>query len=90
MLIYANTPHELYQMLQELADGSENMGKKINKPKTKVMVENDRQTNGSSMLRLSPNHGTLRLHSDDDDDNDDDNEQSLHKDPCLICQICRL
>ena len=37
----ANTPHELHQMLQELADDSENQGLKMNKSKTKVMMEND-------------------------------------------------
>ena len=36
ILICANTPHELQQMLQELADDSENQGLKINKSKTKV------------------------------------------------------
>ena len=76
-------------MLKELADGSKNMGQNINKSKTKVMMENDRCR--SSMLRPSPNHGTLRLHSgDDDDDYDDDDQQRLHKDLCLICQIYQL
>ena len=33
--------HELQQMLQELADESENHGLKMNKSKTMVMMEND-------------------------------------------------
>ena len=41
MLICANTPHELQQMLHELADKSENQGLKMYKSKTKVMMEND-------------------------------------------------
>ena len=41
ILICANTPHEQQQMLQELADESENQGLKMNKSKTKVMMEND-------------------------------------------------
>ena len=41
MLIYVNTPQELQQMQQELADESENQGLKMNKSKTKVMMEND-------------------------------------------------
>ena len=41
MLTCANTPHELQQMLHELADESENHGLKMNKSKTKVMMEND-------------------------------------------------
>ncbi|MEG7521477.1 MAG: reverse transcriptase domain-containing protein, partial [Chromatiales bacterium] len=41
ILICANTPHELQQMLQELADESENQGLKINNSKTKVMMENN-------------------------------------------------
>ena len=39
ILICANIPYE--QMLQELADESENQGLKMNKSKTKVMMEND-------------------------------------------------
>ena len=39
--IYANTPHELQHMLQELADETENQGLKMNKSKTKVMMGND-------------------------------------------------
>ena len=39
ILICANTSHELQQMLPELAD--ENQGLKMNKSKTKVMMEND-------------------------------------------------
>jgi len=42
MLICANTPHELQRMLQELAYESENQGLKMDKSKTKVMMENDR------------------------------------------------
>ena len=41
ILICANTPHELQQMLQELADECDNHGLKINKSKTKVMMETD-------------------------------------------------
>ena len=41
ILICANIPHELKQMLHELADESENQRLKMNKSKTKVMVEND-------------------------------------------------
>ena len=41
ILICANTPHELQQMLQELADESDNQGLKMNKSKTKVMIETD-------------------------------------------------
>ena len=39
--ICANTQHELQQMLQELADESENQCLKMNKSKTKVMMENN-------------------------------------------------
>ena len=42
ILICANTPHELQQMLLELADKGENQVLKMNKSKTKVMMENDR------------------------------------------------
>ena len=41
ILICANTPHELQEMLQELADESENQGLKMTKSKIKVMMEND-------------------------------------------------
>ena len=41
ILICANTPHELQQVLQELSDESENQGLKMNKSKTKVMMEHD-------------------------------------------------
>ena len=41
ILICSNTPHELQQMLQELADESGNQGLKMNKSKTNVMMEND-------------------------------------------------
>ena len=41
ILICANTPHELQQTLQELVDENENRGVKMNKSKTKVMMEND-------------------------------------------------
>ena len=41
ILICANTPHELQQMLQELVDETESWGLKMNKSKTKVMMEND-------------------------------------------------
>ena len=37
----ANTLHELQQMLQELADESDNQGLKMNKSKTKVIMETD-------------------------------------------------
>ena len=40
-LICANTPHELQQMLQVLADESENQGLNMNKSKKKVMMENN-------------------------------------------------
>ena len=40
-LTFANTPLELQQMLQELADESENQDLEMNKSKTKVMMEND-------------------------------------------------
>ena len=40
ILICANTPHELQQMLQELADESDKQGLKMNKSKTKMMMEN--------------------------------------------------
>ena len=39
--ICANTPHELQQTLQELADESDNQGLKMNKSKTNVMMETD-------------------------------------------------
>ena len=39
--INKNTPHELQQMLQELADESKNQGLKMNNSKTKVMIEYD-------------------------------------------------
>ena len=41
ILICANTPHELQQMLQELADESNNQSLKMNKSKTKVIMETD-------------------------------------------------
>ena len=41
ILICANTPHELQQMLQESADKSDNQDLKMNKSKTKVMMETD-------------------------------------------------
>ncbi|MEG7521679.1 MAG: reverse transcriptase domain-containing protein, partial [Chromatiales bacterium] len=41
IIICANKPHELQQMLQELADKSENQGLKMNNSNTKVMMEND-------------------------------------------------
>ncbi|MEG7525256.1 MAG: reverse transcriptase domain-containing protein, partial [Chromatiales bacterium] len=41
ILICTNTLHELQQMLQELADESENQCLKMNNLKTKVMMEND-------------------------------------------------
>ena len=37
----ANTPHELQQMLQDLADESDNQGLKMNKSKPKLMMETD-------------------------------------------------
>ena len=40
ILMCANAQHEL-QMLQEFADESENQGLKMNKSKTKAMIEND-------------------------------------------------
>ena len=39
ILICANTPHELQQMLRELADESENQGFTMNTSKTKVMIK---------------------------------------------------
>ena len=44
ILICADAPYELQQMLQELADESQNRGLKMNKLKTKVMMENDTTT----------------------------------------------
>ena len=41
VVICANTPLKLQQMLHELADESENQGLKMNKYKTNVMMEND-------------------------------------------------
>ena len=41
LLICANTPHELQRMLHELADQCENQGLKMNKSKTKVIMETD-------------------------------------------------
>ena len=41
ILTSTNTSHELHQMLKELADESKNQGLKMNKSKTKVMMEND-------------------------------------------------
>ena len=41
ILICANTPHELQQIIQELTDESENQGLKMNKSKTMVMMKND-------------------------------------------------
>jgi len=38
-----HTPHELQQKLQELAVESENPDLKVNKSKTKAMIENDTQ-----------------------------------------------
>ena len=51
ILICANTPHELQQIQQELADESENQGLKMKKSKTKVMLENDTPTYMSTTLR---------------------------------------
>ena len=41
ILIIANIPDEVQHMLQELADESNNPGLKMNKSKTKVMMEAD-------------------------------------------------
>ena len=41
IFICVNTPQELQQTLQEIADETENHGLKMNKSKTKVMIEND-------------------------------------------------
>ena len=41
ILIWANAPHDLQQSLQGLVDESDNQGMKMNKSKTKVMMEND-------------------------------------------------
>ena len=41
ILICADTSHELQQMLQELADESENQGLTMNKSNTKMMMETD-------------------------------------------------
>ena len=41
ILICANAPHELQQLLQEIADENENQGLKMNNSKTKVMTENN-------------------------------------------------
>ena len=38
ILVCANAPRELQQMLQELADERENQGLKMNKSKTKVIM----------------------------------------------------
>ena len=52
ILVCANTPHELQQMLQELVDKSENQGLKTNKSKAKVMMENDTPINVESCIYL--------------------------------------
>ena len=44
ILIYANSPHELQLMLEDLAEECENQGLKMNKSKIKVMVEYDKPT----------------------------------------------
>ena len=41
ILICANTPHELQQLLEELPDESEHQVLQMNKSKTKVMMKND-------------------------------------------------
>ena len=41
ILICANIPHELQQVLKELVDESDNQGLKTNRSKTKVMMETD-------------------------------------------------
>ena len=41
ILICVNTPHELQHIFHELADENENLGLKVNKTKTNVMMEND-------------------------------------------------
>jgi len=51
ILIWANTQHNLQQMLQVLADESENQGLKMNKLKTKVMMESDTTIIMSTTLR---------------------------------------
>ena len=43
ILICSNTPLKLEQMLPEFADESENQGLKMNKSKTKAIIENDTQ-----------------------------------------------
>ena len=53
ILICANTPHELQQMLQELPDENENQGLKMNKSKTKVMIETDTPTYRSRTLKAT-------------------------------------
>ena len=40
ILVCANSPHELNQKLQELADETENQGLKMNELKTTVIMEN--------------------------------------------------
>ena len=44
ILTCANTPHEPQQMLEELADGSENQVLKMNKSKSKVVMDTDKPT----------------------------------------------
>ena len=65
ILICANTPNELQQMLQELADKSENQGLKINTTNTKVMksdtpinVDNTRIENVESYIYLGQRYNT--------------------------------
>ena len=52
ILVCANTPHELQQMLQELVDDSENQVLKMNKLKTRVMMENDSYVNNNQIKNV--------------------------------------
>ena len=55
IVICANTPHELHQMLHELADESENQGLKMNQSKAKVMTENDTPVNNTQIEIVESN-----------------------------------
>ena len=67
-----NTPHELQQMLQELADERKNQGLTMNNSKTKVMIEydppiyvtNTRIENIKSYIRLGHRYSTRDKNQD--------------------------
>ena len=64
ILICANIPHELQQMLQELAGESENQGLKMIKTNKKGMMENDTLTTLRSRTFLGQRYSTRDKNQD--------------------------